>query len=144
MGLKDILAAATPGPWTVSLTDDTVIIGPDRLEVAAIDGDYNRPETWPIMEANAALIALAPALAVEVLALRAKLAEAEAERDALMAELQSVLDACDQGRMVPRPGCGIGGMTIEANIRGSVYNNVPAWPIEEARAALATIRKVTA
>jgi hypothetical protein len=57
----------------------------------------------------------------------------EAERDRLQKALQSVLDACDQGRMVER---GAGGMTLEAQIRRSVYNNVPAWPIEEARAAL--------
>ena len=63
-----------------------------------------------------------------------------AERDALAARLdevedslQSVLDACDQGRMVEK---GAGGMTIEAQIRRSVYNGVPAWPVEEARAAL--------
>jgi hypothetical protein len=55
------------------------------------------------------------------------------ERDRLREALQSVLDACDQGRMVER---GAGGMTLEAQIRRSVYNNVPAWPIEEARAAL--------
>lgn len=67
MSLKDILAASTPGPWAVCLTDDTVVIGPDRLEVAAIDGDYNRPETWPIMEANAALIALAPDMAAALI-----------------------------------------------------------------------------
>jgi len=65
---------------------------------------------------------------------------AEARADALAAEveqlkglLKSVLDACDQGRMVER---GAGGMTIEAQIRRSVINGVPAWPIEEARATL--------
>lgn len=63
MTLRDLLAAAIPGPWRVSLTDDTVVIGPDRAEVAAIDGDYNEPDLWPIMEANARLIALAPQLA---------------------------------------------------------------------------------
>lgn len=50
----------TPGPWKVSLTDDTVVVDAARREVAAIDGDYNQPETWPIMEANAKLIAAAP------------------------------------------------------------------------------------
>ncbi|NEM60369.1 hypothetical protein G3V91_22520 [Escherichia coli] len=33
-----------------------------RYEVAAVDGDYNDPDTWPIMEANARLIAAAPDL----------------------------------------------------------------------------------
>lgn len=47
--------------------------------------------------------------------------------------LENVLSACDQGRMV---ALGAGGMTIEAQIRRSVYNRVPAWPIKEARAAL--------
>jgi hypothetical protein len=63
-----------------------------------------------------------------------------AERDALRAEseklraaLQSVLNACDQGRMLER---GAGGMTIDAQISRSFYYGVPAWPIEEARAAL--------
>lgn len=54
----------TPGPWAVGPVDDTVIthVGPDnvRYEIAAIDGDYNQPETWPVMEANARLIASAP------------------------------------------------------------------------------------
>jgi hypothetical protein len=44
-----------------------------------------------------------------------------------------VLDACDAGYRVER---GAGGMTVEAQMRRSVYVNVPALPIEEARAAL--------
>lgn len=56
----------TPGPWVVGPTDDTVVthLGADglRYEVAAIDGDYNQPEVWPVMEANARLIAAAPDL----------------------------------------------------------------------------------
>lgn len=55
------------------------------------------------------------------------------ERDRLRDALQAVLGACDQGRLVER---GAGGMTLEAQMRRSVYNHVPAWPIEEARAAL--------
>ena len=54
--------------------------------------------------------------------------EAELEK-----ALSAVLLACDQGKMVER---GIGGMTIDAQIRRSVYNGVPAWPIEEARTVL--------
>ena len=57
--MRDLLAAAAKGPWRVSLTDDTAVIGPDRAEVAATDGDYNEPDLWPII-ANARLIALAP------------------------------------------------------------------------------------
>lgn len=73
MTLRDLLAAAAKGPWRVSLTDDTVVIGPDRAEVAAIDGDYNEPDLWPIMEANARLIALAPQLAEALIEVRERL-----------------------------------------------------------------------
>jgi len=56
----------TKGPWVVGPVDDTVVthMGKDgiRYEVAAVDGDYNDPDTWPIMEANARLIAAAPDL----------------------------------------------------------------------------------
>jgi hypothetical protein len=47
--------------------------------------------------------------------------------------LRLVTDACDEGKMV---SLGAGGMTIDAQIRQSVYNKVPAWPIEEARSVL--------
>lgn len=59
--------------------------------------------------------------------------EAADEIEKLRAALQSVLNACDQGRMIER---GAGGMTIDAQISRSFYYGVPAWPIEEARAAL--------
>lgn len=62
--------------------------------------------------------------------------EAEAKLAKTVDALQSVINACDQGRMIPRPGHGAGGMTIEANVKGSIYTGVPAWPIEEARTAL--------
>jgi hypothetical protein len=61
---------------------------------------------------------------------------AQAKIARLTEALINVLNACDQGRMVPAPGHSVGGMSIDANIRGSVYHGVPAWPIEEARAAL--------
>lgn len=52
---------ATPGPWEVGPVDDTVVthLGADglRYEIAGIDGDYNSPDEWPTMEANAAHIA---------------------------------------------------------------------------------------
>ena len=56
------MAKHTPGPWVISATDDTVVIDATGREVAAIDGDYNDPDTWPQMEANARLIAAAPEL----------------------------------------------------------------------------------
>lgn len=46
----------TPGPWRVGPVDDTRVEAADGSEVAQIDGDYNAPDTWPIMEANAAHI----------------------------------------------------------------------------------------
>lgn len=57
-------APHTPGPWEVGPVDDTVVshVGADgkRYEIAAIDGDYNEPDQWPVMEANARLISAAP------------------------------------------------------------------------------------
>ncbi len=76
--LGELLAKATKG-WRVSPTDDTCVIDEDRNIVAQIDGDYNDPDTWPIMEANAALIALAPTLAADNLALRAALGNPAAQ-----------------------------------------------------------------
>ena len=65
------------------------------------------------------------------------------DTDALVAKLKvakealsAVLTACDRGRLAVRPGCGVGGMTIEANLKASVINGVSAWEVEEARAAL--------
>ncbi len=62
-----------------------------------------------------------------------------AAKDARLAVMReaatAVVDACDRGRMIPKHGAG--GMTIEANIRGSQYNGVDAWPVEELRSALA-------
>lgn len=52
----------TPGPWRVGPVDDTIVTDADGKEVAAIDGDYNSPDEWPRMEANARLIAAAPDL----------------------------------------------------------------------------------
>lgn len=55
-----------PGPWSVHPVDDTMVArqlpSGEWEEVAAIDGDYNQPDLWPTMEANARLIAAAPDL----------------------------------------------------------------------------------
>ena len=67
--IKRLIAEATPGPWMVGPVDDTVVSGADGSEIAAIDGDYNEPDLWPIMEANARLIAAAPDLATQVVRL---------------------------------------------------------------------------
>ena len=50
------------GPWKVGPVDDTRVEDAKGNEVAQIDGDYNKPETWHIMEANARLISAAPQL----------------------------------------------------------------------------------
>jgi hypothetical protein len=63
----------------------------------------------------------------------AKLNRLRPEVEMLRAALKSVLAACDAGYMVER---GAGVMTVEAQLRRSIYLNVPALPIEEARAAL--------
>ena len=59
----------TLGQWKISLTDSTVVIAVGRngisCEVAAIEGDYDNPREWPIMEANHHLIAAAPDTAAE-------------------------------------------------------------------------------
>jgi hypothetical protein len=54
-----------------------------------------------------------------------------------------LLAACDRGRMVVKPGCGVGGMSVEANIRGSVINGVDAWPAEALREASARFRALS-
>lgn len=138
--MKADMEAGAPGPWRIGSVDDTVVFAADGSEIAAIDGDYNEPDLWPMMEANARRIARVPAMEETLISQAAeieRLREALEERVRVLEEaLTSVLDACDQGRMIPKPGSSIGGMTIDANIRGSVYIGVPAWPIEEARAAL--------
>ena len=65
----DALSGFAPGPWKVNPTDDTTVITHDRNMVAEIDGDYNEPDLWPIMEANARLIAAAPDMHATILAL---------------------------------------------------------------------------
>ncbi len=73
------MAQHTPGPWEVGPVDDTVVthVGVDgvRYEVAAIDGDYNQPETWPVMEANARLISAAPDMLAALKAMDAALCD---------------------------------------------------------------------
>ena len=50
--------------------------------------------------------------------------------------LRKLIEACDRGKIVTKPGCGVGGQTIEANYRASNINGVCAWTVEEARAVL--------
>lgn len=58
--MKADMEAGAPGPWRVGPVDDTVVVAADGSEIAAIDGDYNEPDLWPMMEANARRIARVP------------------------------------------------------------------------------------
>ena len=49
-------------PWSVGPVDDTRVEDSEGNEVAQIDGDYNDPDTWHIMESNARLISASPEL----------------------------------------------------------------------------------
>ena len=52
----------TPGPWKQSLPDECWIIAADGTDIAETIGDYDDENVWPVMEANARLIAAAPDL----------------------------------------------------------------------------------
>jgi archaellum component FlaC len=63
----------------------------------------------------------------------AEITRLEARVKKLEAALLKVTDALNQGRIVPRRGVsGVGGMTIDAQLRASVYTDVPVGPIEDA------------
>jgi len=94
-GERLLASVAAPRPWRQSLTDDTMILTMDSREVAAIDGDYNSPDEWPVMEANAALIVFAvnnlPALLRAASERDAAVREAERLREAML----SAATICD-------------------------------------------------
>ncbi len=77
--VERLLTNVTPGPWRVGPVDDCRVEDADGNEVSQIDGDYNHPDLWPIMEANARFIAAARELVPALLA-RAESAEAEVAR----------------------------------------------------------------
>ncbi len=93
----------TPGPWVVGPVDDTIVthLGADgrRYEIAAVDGDYNDPDQWPVMEANARLIAAAP----ELLALLREAAE-EIQPFNRMADLSERIEAAIAKATTPTSG----------------------------------------
>lgn len=89
--------AGTPGPWRVGPVDDTVVIAPDGSEVAAIDGDYNEPDLWPVMEANARRIARLPELEQAYLDLTAENATLKQR----IAELVAINNDEDEECFVP-------------------------------------------
>lgn len=52
----------TSGPWKTHLCNDTSIIDGEGNDIAQVSGDYENPAVWPVMEANARLMAAAPEL----------------------------------------------------------------------------------
>lgn len=62
-----------------------------------------------------------------------ELEDAEERIEALEDALRKLLSLVDSCKMIEK---GAGGMTIDAQIRRSVYLNVPAYPFEEARNVL--------
>lgn len=65
-------------PWRVGPVDDTRVEDAKGNEVALIDGDYNDPDTWHIMESNARLISASPELLVAGIAQTSILHRAQA------------------------------------------------------------------
>ena len=57
--------------------------------------------------------------------------------------LEKLIAACRAGRLVPKPGSGVCGMTIEAQTRASNINGVDAWAVEEAQAVIDDIEALT-
>ena len=115
-GLRTLLEKAAKGPWRVGPVDDTVVTGPDHLEIAAIDGDYNDPDLWPVMEANAALIVAArnalPALLDENAALRARC-------DALAGALEPFAKKATTAEVLsPGYESPLDGLSVNARIKG--------------------------
>lgn len=81
--LKQAMEKATAGPWRLSCPDDTLVIC-DTREIAEAAGDYDNYDDYPVMEANAAFIALArnelPALLEENERMRKALEEIDKSR----------------------------------------------------------------
>ena len=67
-----------------------------------------------------------------------QITELKAENKELRALLKSVLAACDKGRWQYLTSSSL---PIEEQVKGAVRNGVPAWPIEEALAALHRIER---
>ena len=90
-----VLEGVTPGPWRVGPVDDCRVEDANGNEVAQIDGDYNQPETWPLMEANARFIAWCregvPALLARIAAQEAQIKGLEAEKRYWKGEIDTVL-----------------------------------------------------
>lgn len=76
--LRALLDAASPGPWRVDEEPDSDCVWGSRATVYDADGDKVCADTvgglWAMSIEDARLIALAPALASEVIRLRARAA----------------------------------------------------------------------
>ena len=117
------LSGFAQGPWKVNPTDDTTVITHDRNMVAEIDGDYNEPDLWPVMEANARLIAAAPTMRATILALCDALEAARAENELLRAEISRLTAQRD--------------VAVNAMVRNHQRAEKAEAERDEARAALA-------
>ncbi len=76
---RAFLAGITPGPWRVSLTDETVVVSDDIL--VRVDGDYDDFGIAPIMSATATAIAAVPDMLATIVAQAERIAELEAREN---------------------------------------------------------------
>jgi hypothetical protein len=51
--------------------------------------------------------------------------------DKLLEAVKPIIPAASMARIVTKPGCGVGGQTIDANIRSSMYNGFDAWVVQD-------------
>jgi hypothetical protein len=116
---------------------DKDIAAADRIEELVNECDKHKIDA-DFFQSEVKLRNRIPATAEPIADLLRKLEAAEAKLARAVEALRLVTDACDEGQMA---SMGAGGMTIDAQIRRSVYNKVPAWPIEEARVVLDELEK---
>jgi hypothetical protein len=86
--------AHTPGPWRLSLTDETLVLAGKQQEVASAHC-INYDDDWEMVAANARLIAAAPDLLELLIAARAGLASASDNTDEWQSQCRPMLDAID-------------------------------------------------
>ena len=88
------------GPWHVGPVDDTVVTAFDGSEIAAIDGDYNAPDTWPTMELHARAIAEVPAMVIALRQYRDDMRHPPTadSRERRIAMIEAILSRIDGGK----------------------------------------------
>lgn len=94
--VRQDMKSGTPGLWRVGPVDDTIVTAADGSEVAAVDGDYNEPDLWPIMEANARRIATLPDLEEAYLDLHDEVKRLRAGGEYLSAEEISAIEGANR------------------------------------------------